>query len=217
MHGMHMADMQMPGGWAMSMMWMRMPGQSWTAAALMFITMWSLMMVAMMSPVLAPALWRGRLSIGPGLRAATAYFGAWILSGVAAYPVGVLLAAAAMREPALSRAMPALAGCVVMIAAALQLGAWKRRQLACCARPFRDRTAGPWRQGWHLGLRCLLCCAPLTATLLVVGVMEPAAMVVATLAIAAERLAPAGARIAQLSGAAILLGGAIALARATIV
>src|SRR5438876_856246 len=50
------ATMPMPGGWRMSMMWMRMPGQSWTAAAALFVAMWAAMMVAMMLPSTLPML-----------------------------------------------------------------------------------------------------------------------------------------------------------------
>src|SRR5580765_6710908 len=55
-----MHDMPMPGGWSMSMMWMRMPGQSWPSVAMSFLGMWLVMMVAMMLPVLVPMLWRYR-------------------------------------------------------------------------------------------------------------------------------------------------------------
>ena len=55
-----MPGMEMPGGWSMSMAWMRMPGQSWLGAAATFIGMWSVMMVAMMLPVLVPMLSRYR-------------------------------------------------------------------------------------------------------------------------------------------------------------
>ena len=48
--------MPMPGGWTMGMMWMRMPGQGWTAAAAMFVVMWAAMMVAMMLPSTWPML-----------------------------------------------------------------------------------------------------------------------------------------------------------------
>jgi hypothetical protein len=43
--------MPMPGGWTMSMAWMRMPGQTWPGAAASFLGMWVVMMVAMMLPV----------------------------------------------------------------------------------------------------------------------------------------------------------------------
>ncbi len=43
-----MGEMPMPGGWTMSMAWMRMPGQTWPGAAASFLGMWVVMMVAMM-------------------------------------------------------------------------------------------------------------------------------------------------------------------------
>ncbi|HEY6124537.1 MAG TPA: DUF2182 domain-containing protein, partial [Steroidobacteraceae bacterium] len=58
-----MPGMEMPGGWTMSMAWMRMPGQSWSGAALTFIGMWAVMMVAMMLPVLVPMLMRYRRAL----------------------------------------------------------------------------------------------------------------------------------------------------------
>ena len=55
-----MGGMPMPGNWTMSMVWMRMPGQTWPGAATSFLGMWVLMMVAMMLPSLVPMLWRYR-------------------------------------------------------------------------------------------------------------------------------------------------------------
>ena len=37
-----MGGMLMPGGWTMSMTWMRMPGQTWPGAAAAFLAMLSL-------------------------------------------------------------------------------------------------------------------------------------------------------------------------------
>jgi predicted metal-binding membrane protein len=48
-----MGGMPMPGGWTMSMAWMRMPGPTWPGAAASFLGMWVVMMVAMMLPSLA--------------------------------------------------------------------------------------------------------------------------------------------------------------------
>ena len=59
-----MGEMSMPGGWKLSMTWMRMPGQSWPGAATAFLAMWMVMMVAMMLPVLLPMLWRYRQAVG---------------------------------------------------------------------------------------------------------------------------------------------------------
>src|SRR5262249_46170816 len=58
-----MGGMPMPGGWTMSMAWMRMPGQTWPGAAASFLGMWVMMMVAMMLPSLVPMLRRYRQTV----------------------------------------------------------------------------------------------------------------------------------------------------------
>src|SRR5205823_235643 len=110
------------------------------------------------------------------------YFFVWTVFGMAAFPLGVALAAIEMQLPALARAVPIAAGVVVLMAGALQLTAWKARHLAYCREtPGRGRTlpadAGTaWRHGLHLGLQCSHCCVGLMAILLVIGVMDLCAM-----------------------------------------
>src|SRR5579864_9099905 len=129
-----MGEMPMPGGWTMSMAWMRMPAQTWPGAAASFLAMWVVMMVAMMLPSLVPSLWRYRQAVGrtgekrPGRLAGlvgAGYFFVWTVFGMAAFPLGVALAAIEMRRPALARAVPVAVGGVVLIAGLLQLTAWK--------------------------------------------------------------------------------------------
>jgi predicted metal-binding membrane protein len=222
-------DMPMPGGWTMSMAWMRMPGQTWPGAAASFLGMWIVMMVAMMLPSLVPMLWRyrqavarssetrlGRLTVLVG----AGYFFIWTMFGVAAFPLGVALAALEMQLPALSRAVPFSVGVIVLLAGALQFTAWKTRQLACCREapgPGRTLPADPvtaWRHGLQLGLHCIRCCAGLMAILLVIGVMDLRAMAVVAAAITVERLAPAGARVARAIGAVAIAAGLFLIARA---
>jgi len=224
-----MGEMPMPGGWTMSMAWMRMPGQTWPGAAASFLSMWVVMMVAMMLPSLIPMLWRYRQAVGRtgetrlGRLTAlvgTGYFFVWTLFGMAAFPLGVALAAAEMQWPSLARAVPTAVGVVVLFAGALQFTAWKARQLACCREaPGRGRTlpadAGTaWRHGLRLGLHCSQCCAGLTAILLGLGVMDLHAMAVVTAAITVERLAPAGERVARATGAVAVGAGLFLIARA---
>ena len=224
-----MGAMPMPGGWTMSMAWMRMPGQTWSGAAASFLAMWTVMMVAMMLPSLMPMLWRYRQAVGrPGemrLGRLTAlvgvgYFLVWTLLGMAAYPLGVALAALAMQQPALARAVPIATGVVVLIAGALQLSGWKARTVACCRRTaVRGQTlpAGAGtalRHGLRLGLHCGACCANLMAILLVIGVMDLGAMAVVAGAITAERLAPAGDRVARAIGVIVVGSGLLLIARA---
>src|SRR5512134_2889245 len=59
-----MGGMPMPGGWTMSMTWMRTPGQTWPGAAVSFLGMWVVMMVAMMLPSQVPMLRRYRRAVG---------------------------------------------------------------------------------------------------------------------------------------------------------
>src|SRR5215472_6891926 len=115
--------MPMPGGWTMSMAWMRMPKQTWPGAAARFLAMWIVMMVAMMLPSLAPTLWRYREAFarGSGARVdaltalvAASYFLVWTAFGLAAFPVGVALAAVEMQVPALALYVPMGAGVVVV-------------------------------------------------------------------------------------------------------
>jgi predicted metal-binding membrane protein len=96
-----MDEMSMPGGWTMSMAWMRMPGQTWPGAAAMFLGMWVVMMVAMMLPCLVPMLWRYRQAVGRTdearlgrltALAGVGYFVVWTVFGMAAFPLGVALA-----------------------------------------------------------------------------------------------------------------------------
>ena len=224
-----MGEMPMPGGWTMSMTWMRMPGQTWPGAAASFLGVWVVMMVAMMLPSLVPMLWRyrqvvvrtgetrlGQLTALVGV----GYFFVWTVFGIAAFLMGVTLAAVEMKLPALARAVPMAVGVVVLITGALQFTAWKAHHLACCRKaPGCSRTlpanAGTaWRHGVRLGLHCNYCCAGLIAILLVMGVMDLRAMAVVTAAITVERLAPAGEHIARAIGAVIVGAGLLLIARA---
>jgi predicted metal-binding membrane protein len=225
-----MGGMPMPGGWTMSMAWMRMPGQSWPGAAASFLGMWIVMMVAMMLPSLVPMLRRYRQAVGrtgeTRLGRLTAlvglgYFFVWTAFGMAIFPLGVALAAVEMRQPALARAVPLAAGVVVLIAGSFQLTAWKARHLACCrearSRCGRTLPAGAgtaWRHGLCLGLQCSRCCAGPMVVLLVLGIMDLRAMTAVTAAITVERLAPAGEGVARALGAIAIGAGLLLIARA---
>lgn len=211
------------------MAWMRMPGQTWSGAAAAFLGMWAPMMVAMMLPSVAPVLWRYRqAAAGAGpmragvntILAGAGYFFVWTASGLVVFPVGAALAAVVMARPSLARAVPPAAGVAVAIAGAWQLTEWKARQL-CCARLAigRDRAlpwsaSAAWRCGVSLGFACCRSCANLMAILLVVGVMDVRAMVAVGAAITAERLAPAGERVARVIGAVGVAAGMVLIGRA---
>jgi len=212
----------------MSMMWIRICGQTWFGAAASFLGMWVVMMAAMMLPSLVPMLWYyrqavcragetrlGRLTVLVGL----GYFVVWSAFGIAVFALGVTLAAVTMQLPALARAVPILAGVVVLSAGALQFTAWKARHLACCREaPEHDRVlpadaSTAWRHGLCLGLHCCYSCAGLTVSLLMGGLMDLRMMAVVTAAITLERLAPSGERIARAIGVVVIGLGLCLIAR----
>jgi predicted metal-binding membrane protein len=185
------------------------------------------MMVAMMLPSLVPMLWRYRQAVC-GIRevrlgrltalVGVAYFTVWAAFGMAAFPLGVVLAAVEMQLPALARAVPLAAGVVVVISGALQFTAWKARHLACCretpGRGLQADATAAWRHGVRLGLHCSYCCAGLTAILLVIGFMDLRAMVAVTAANTIERLAPSAERTARAFGAVAVAAGLFLITRA---
>ena len=226
-----MSEMPMPGGWTMSMMWMRMPGQTWLAVAASFTGMWLVMRAVMMLPSFVPMLWRYRQAVGPlwvsRAAALTAlvcggYLLVWAVIGAAVFAVGASLMAAAMRQAALARTVPILAGGVVFTAGALQFTTWKARHLDCCREAPRNGPApaanagAAWRHGVRLGIHCSCCSAGLTAALLAVGMMDVRVMAAVTAAITVERLAPAGQRIARAVGVVAVVAGLVIIARTTL-
>jgi predicted metal-binding membrane protein len=223
-----MGEMPMPGGWTMSMAWMRMPEQTWLGAAASFVGMWVVMMVAMMMPCLIPTLWRCRQAVaskgGRHLGWLTTlgggYFFVWTMFGTVIFPVGVGLAELEMQLPALSRTVPIAGAVVVLIAGAFQFTRWKACHLTCCREApgggseFLAGAGKAWRYGLHLGLHCCCCCAGLMTILLVLGVMDLRTMAVLTVAISAERLAPAGKIVARAIGVVVIGIGFFMIARA---
>jgi predicted metal-binding membrane protein len=209
--------MRMPGGWTMSMVWMRMSGQSWPGAAASFLAMWTVMMVAMMSPSLVPMLagYRGAAAPEPLIAvAASGYFLIWILPGALLYPLGILAASLAMRSPLVARTFPVAGGMALLLAGWIQLTPWKARSLARCRPgcPPATTLAGAFRHGVSLGVNCVLCCAGFMITLLVLGVMDLGVMAVVTAGITIERFAARPERAAQIAGAILLGAGLVALA-----
>jgi predicted metal-binding membrane protein len=208
---------------------MRMPGQTWAGAAATFMGMWVVMMIAMMIPSLVPMLARYRAAVRgprravPTTLAAAGYLFAWTLVGAAAYPVGVAVAAAAMRSDALARAVPLATGAVLVLAGCLQLTPWKTRALGCCraacacAPPLSASPGGAWRHGVHLGRHCATCCTGFMAALLVGGVMDVGVMALVAAAITAERLVPTPGPVARAAGVLLVSAGTLVIARGPLV
>jgi predicted metal-binding membrane protein len=222
-------SMAMPGGWTMSMAWMRMSGQTCVGAAATFMGMWVVMMAAMMMPSLVPMLLRYRGSVhGPDearIGRLTALVGAgylfvWAIFGAAVYPLGLVSTAAEMQWHPLARSVPIATGVVLLLAGWVQLSAWKARELARCRdvpgcehlQPMHTWTA--WQYGLHLGVHCSLCCSGFMLVLVATGVMDLRAMAILTAAITIERLSPRPQPAARAAGVALIGVATLVIARA---
>jgi len=207
---------------------MTMPQHTWYGAAAGYLGMWMAMMVPMMLPSLVPMLSRYRRSVrgadGIHLHGLTAlvgvgYFVIWAVVGMAAYAAGAGVMALEMRWEKVAQWLPVAAGMALLVAGGVQFTSWKARQLALWREgsgpgcPPSPNGPGAWRHGLRMGVRCSLCCGSLMLALLAIGMMDLVAMAAVTLAISAERLAPAPLRVARVTGVAIVVVGVLTIAR----
>lgn len=191
--------------------------------------MWMAMMVPMMLPALAPMLSSYRRSArgangmplhGLTVLAGAGYFTVWFGLGAAAWIACVGIMGLEMRWAVGSQWLAVATGLVLLAAGGVQLTPWKARQLALCRERSGCSGASPatasaaYRHGVRLGVRCGLCCGSLMLALLAVGMMDLVAMAAVTLAISAERLAPAPLRVARAAGVTIVMLGVLTIARA---
>ena len=204
--------MEMPGGWTMSMMWMRMDGQSWFASAIGFLLMWLAMMVAMMLPAALPMFLKTRQQWTSLCYMASGYFVIWLAAGVGIYVLGVVFMEIAMRSEVLSRAVPLLSGAALIAAGAIQFTRWKMTHLLRCRSSSGCAISCPQdetslRLGCKQGAACCVCCAAPMTIQLTLGIMNPLVMIVVAIVIAAEKLLPRPGITVRLVGFAAILAG----------
>ena len=187
-----MGRIPMPGGWAMSAMWLPMCGQSWIGAAAGFLRMWALTMVPMMLPLAVRPLRRYRAALGGTGRASlltvaagVAWAVTWTAFGVPVYLAGAAAARVLVDMPALARLMPAMAAMAGVAGAAWHAAAWRRRP-AHRAPPGPPACAAALLQGARLGVHCVRRCAGLSVALLAAGIMETGAMLCALAVVTVE-------------------------------
>jgi len=195
-----------------------------------YLTVWVVMMAAMMFPSVAPTvlmyerLREGHRARGKGAAPdATALFVAgyllvWTGAGLAAYVLFDVVRALDPAFLAWNEAGRWVTGGVIVVAAAYQLTPWKNACLVKCRGPMMF-LAERWRHGrvggLELGIRhgawCLGCCWALMAALFAVGLMSLGWMALIAGCIAAEKLLPwpRSARFAVAAGL-LVLGVAVA-------
>jgi predicted metal-binding membrane protein len=187
----------------------------------LFVPVWTLMMAAMMLPSVAPtaSLYARTVQSNRAVRITglvVGYLAVWALAGVPAFGLAWLAGWLTGKHPGAAHIMAVAVFAAVGI---YQLSSLKDRCLAHCRSPlglllhygsYRGRSRD-LRVGVHHGGYCLGCCWALMLILIVVGVMNIAAMVGLAALVLVEKLwrwGPAAGRVAGVT--------ALALAVATI-
>jgi predicted metal-binding membrane protein len=201
----------------------------WSAADVFFtFAMWAVMMVGMMAPSASPMLMlfaAARAGRGKrGVSLATLVFGLGYSAAWTGFSVGAALAQsglhhAAMLSAAMASSSGRLAGAILIAAGVYQLTPWKSRCLRHCRSPlgflmsnWRDGTTGAFQMGFRHGAYCLGCCWALMCVLFAVGVMNLIWVATLTGFVLIEKIGPAGAVVARVAGAAMVVVGIVVIA-----
>jgi predicted metal-binding membrane protein len=233
-----MGDMDAMGGMAMDdaadVAAMGMAGAGWSLAGFVaFVVAWAVMMAAMMFPAAAPMILLFQATAARRKAAGRAFVPTWVfivgyllvwttIGGITWILVQVASDVAGQFDTASRQTWAPLAlGSVLGLAGLYQLTPLKRVCLDHCRSPFgfvmqhwREGYGGALQMGVVHGFYCLGCCWALFAVLVAAGIMSLAWMLLLTLVIFAEKILPAGPRVAQATGLAFLVLGAFIAAGA---
>lgn len=197
---------------------------SMETSLLVVIFMWWVMMIAMMTPSAIPlvllygsVLRRHTPSADRAYLSTTAllagYLAAWLAFSVSAAVLQKTLEPTGLiSEMMLWSRSAVLSASVLALAGLYQLSSIKHACLAQCRSPVLFLTAH-WRPGrlgaFLLGVRhgafCVGCCWLMMALLFVGGIMNLVWIAALTLLVLAEKLLPAGAVVAKVSGALLII------------
>lgn len=200
-------------------------------AALMF-AMWWVMMIAMMVPSAAPMVLlftaikrKQEARVSPPVEA-WVFLSGYLLIWAGFSLIAILAQWGLDRAGLLSMAMAStsavLGGLILLAAGLYQFTPVKNACLRYCQSPvlflsqyWQAGPKGALRMGlWH-GSYCLGCCWFLMAVLFVAGIMNLVWIAGIALYVACEKLLPFGRGLSRAAGVALIVSGAIVLARAT--
>jgi predicted metal-binding membrane protein len=202
-----------------------MDGGPWTSLGGLgwFMSLWVVMMAAMMFPSVAPtvALYARMTSRQAGPLAivfAGGYLLTWAAAGLAAYGVARTGGAIAHGALAWDRAGRYVAAGTLVVAAVYELTPLKDACLGRCRSPlgmllgsWRSGTRGALSMGMRNGAWCVGCCWALMASLFALGIMSLVWMGFVSALIAVEKLLP-WRRVATFGTVAALLAIGVLLA-----
>jgi predicted metal-binding membrane protein len=174
-----------------------------------YVTVWVVMMAAMMFPSIWPMVVmytrveagqrkRGQAeATGGTLLFVAGYLVTWTAAGLVAYAIIEIGRAVDLEVLSWDRAGPYVAGAVIVAAALYQLTTLKDACLTKCRSPFlfllerwRPGRLGALRMGVEHGGWCVGCCWALMAALFALGVMSVGWMAFIAALIAIEKLVP---------------------------
>lgn len=217
--------------WAMAnmdqvSMWMPpVASVAWSAwDYFMLFVMWATMMVAMMTPSTLPMVVmfatlnnqrrRQQQSYTPTFVFVAGYLIAWtafsVLATVAQWP----LHSAGLLDPMMDSRSYLMSGLVLIVAGIYQ---WTPAKDAClhrCRSPlsflmteWRDGSGGALTMGIKHGIYCVGCCWALMLVLFAVGVMNMLWVLLITVFVLVEKIAPSPATIRIVSGLGLVVWG----------
>ena len=186
--------------------------------------MWLLMAVAMMLPTAAPAIlsFAEIARAGHHMERASARIAAFVLGyllvwwgfGLLATTAHWRLAAAGLYFSDLKAGRPLLGGTILIAAGLYQFSSLKEICLAKCRSPiafflahWRDGMRGATYLGLHHGIDCLGCCWALMSLMLFAGTMSVVWTAGLSALMLAEKVVPAGHRLARVIGIALIVCG----------
>jgi predicted metal-binding membrane protein len=206
---------------AMGDMWSAMGGMTMSGIGgiVLFLSIWAVMMVAMMVPATLPLILlyrtiaRNRLSL---IRARVGmvimlvgYIAIWVAAGLPVYAYNSLAGGAG----SLAAVLPAL---LLIVGGAYQFTPLKRYCHARCSSPlfflvrnWRPGATGALRLGMIHGVDCLGCCAGLMVGLVALGMMNLSWMLTAAVIIFVEKTIPNSHLIARPLGVVMVVGGVV--------
>jgi predicted metal-binding membrane protein len=145
---------------------------------------------------------------------------AWTAFSAAAALTQLALHRAAVLSLEMASTSAVMGGTLLMIAGAYQWLPLKGACLIHCRSPlafltheWREGAAGALRMGLRHGLYCVGCCWALMSLLFVAGVMNLLWVAAITLFVLVEKLAPRGAQLGKVAGAALFTWGGWLLIR----
>ena len=206
-----------------------MMGPTMGLTALVFLSIWVAMMVAMMFPTAMPMILTfARVQTGKAARDqaavpvgifVSAYLLVWIVFGAAAFAVATTSEGLADRSMWLMDNAARIGGVVLVAAGVYELSPLKRICLAKCRSPmswllnsWHDGPAGALRMGVEHGAYCLGCCWLLFVILFPLGMMNIAAMALITVLIFAEKSLPISGLAVRFAALALIAYGALVIA-----